>query len=80
MIAKRKDTFDGPLPAGNPVAVLNLVYLAKHAGKAEYLDRADKTLAILTPRIAQSAASLPITAVAIQRYLDAKTAAKPPKL
>ncbi|RIK75553.1 MAG: thioredoxin domain-containing protein [Planctomycetota bacterium] len=76
LIAKRKDAFDGPIPAGNAVAARNLVYLARQAGKKDYLDRADKTLATLTPRLSQSAASLPTAAVAIAEFLAAKADAK----
>jgi uncharacterized protein len=76
LIAKRKDASDGPLPSGNAVAARNLVYLAKHAGKKDYLERADKTLGVLTMRLSQSAASLPTGAVAIAEYLAAQDGGK----
>ncbi|MEX2187132.1 MAG: thioredoxin domain-containing protein [Pirellulales bacterium] len=77
LIAKRKDSFDGPIPAGNATAVRNLLYLARHAGKQEYLDRADKTLAVLTPRLSQSPASLSTAGVAIAEFLADKPVDKP---
>jgi hypothetical protein len=69
LIAKRKDAFDGPIPAGNAVAARSLVYLAAQTGKQDYRDRAEKTLASLGPRLSQSASSLPTAAVAIGELL-----------
>ncbi len=79
LIAKRKDTFDGPIPSGNAIAASNLIYLAKHAGNEAYLDTAEKTIATLTPRLALGPASMPSAAVAVAQFLEARPAA-PAKL
>jgi uncharacterized protein YyaL (SSP411 family) len=72
LIAKLKDVFDGPLPSSNAVAARNLIYLAKHMGKKDHLERADKTLGVLTTRFSQSAASLPTAAIGIAEFLAAQ--------
>jgi uncharacterized protein YyaL (SSP411 family) len=59
LIARRKDAFDGPIPAGNSVAAENLLVLSTTLQKPDYRARAEKTLQALAPRLAQSPANVP---------------------
>jgi uncharacterized protein YyaL (SSP411 family) len=44
LIARSKQLTDGAIPAGNSVAVSNLLYLAKHRQQPEYRMRAEQTV------------------------------------
>jgi uncharacterized protein YyaL (SSP411 family) len=65
LIARRKDAFDGPIPAGNSVAAENLLTLAAALEKPDHRTRAEKTLQALAPRLSQSPASVPRAAHAL---------------
>jgi uncharacterized protein YyaL (SSP411 family) len=75
LLAKRKDAHDGPLPSGNAVAASNLLALARLLSKPEYLDRAEKTLSNLAPRMLSSPPSAPRAAIAFAELAAARQAA-----
>ncbi|MBI1903914.1 MAG: DUF255 domain-containing protein [Planctomycetia bacterium] len=60
LIARSKGPVDGALPAGNSVAVGNLVYLGPALAKPDYLDRADKTVQSLSAIIHRAPTALPM--------------------
>ena len=47
LLARPKDRFDGALPGGNSVAVLDLLALSRATGETSYLEPARKTLEFL---------------------------------
>ena len=59
LVMRVKDDYDGAEPAGNSVALLNLLRLAQITNRAEFRDSAGKALAAFAPRLAAMPAALP---------------------
>jgi uncharacterized protein YyaL (SSP411 family) len=76
LIARRKDAFDGPIPAGNSVAAENLLTLSGALGKPDYRSRAEKTLQSLAPRLSQSPGNVPRAAHALWLLRDGGNGAR----
>jgi uncharacterized protein len=79
LLARPKDPHDGVLPGGNSVAIRNLVALAAATGEPRYLDAAGRALDAFSPRLSRSPAALPLMLVALDEYLDARSAAGRPQ-
>jgi hypothetical protein len=79
LIARRKDAYDGPLPAGNSVAADNLIYLARALHKPAYLDRAEKTLQAMAARFESAPSSAPRAAAALAALTAARAKDATPK-
>jgi uncharacterized protein YyaL (SSP411 family) len=75
LLARAKDPFDGALPSGNGMAMLDLVTLSQATRVPSYRDHAGKAFAAFSPILAQSPAAMPVGLVALSVYLD--TAARP---
>jgi uncharacterized protein YyaL (SSP411 family) len=75
LLARPKDPYDGALPSGNGVAILNLLDLASATKEPRYLDLAGKALESFSPTLAQTPGSLPTMLLALGQYLDARPAA-----
>ncbi len=68
LLFRSKDIFDGALPSGNGVAVLNLLALAERTGEARFREEAVRTLAAFAPLIERNPDALRMLAVAACRY------------
>jgi len=75
LIARGKKPTDGALPAGNSVAIANLLYLHAAINRPDYLDYAKKTLRAARPFLARVPTSMPRMALALDRYLHRPPAA-----
>jgi uncharacterized protein YyaL (SSP411 family) len=81
LIARSKDPVDSALPSGNGVSAQNLVYLAKSLDRAEYLERAERTVSAFATLLADSPSSAPRMALvwqAIGKLKDRKAEQKSP--
>jgi len=76
LIARSKDPVDSALPSGNSVSATNLVYLAKALDRAEYVDRAERTVNAFATLLADTPASAPRMALAWQAIQEAKSPTK----
>jgi uncharacterized protein YyaL (SSP411 family) len=76
LIARSKDPVDSALPSGNSVSAQNLVYLSKALNRAEYLDRAERTVNAFATLLTDTPASAPRMALAWQAIQDAKAPKK----
>ncbi len=54
LIIRVKDSYDGAIPSGNSVAVMNLVRLHRFTGDSKWLEFAENTLRIFTENAKQS--------------------------
>ncbi len=70
LIMRVKDDYDGAEPAGNSVALMNLLRLAELTNLAEFHDAVEKTLQSLGPRIAHQPVAVPYMASAADFYLS----------
>jgi hypothetical protein len=70
LLFQPKRVADGAVPAGNSVAVLDLLTLAGRTGKAVYRERAEQALRAAAPELAQDSASMPTLALAVFRLRD----------
>ncbi len=77
LIARSKDPVDSALPSGNAVSAGNLVYLAQHLGRVEYLDRAEETVRAFAPLLSQAPAAVPRLAVSWAALRAAREKLKP---
>jgi uncharacterized protein len=68
LLFRSKDIFDGALPSGNGVAVLNLLALAERTGEERFRDQARKTLAAFAPLVERNPDAVRMLAVAACRY------------
>ena len=72
LLARGKDPIDSASPAGNSLAAGNLIYLAKHAKKPEWLDLAEKTIQAAAGILEQSPTASPWMATNIPALFDAR--------
>ncbi|MBI2026668.1 MAG: thioredoxin domain-containing protein [Deltaproteobacteria bacterium] len=70
LIAREKSTYDGALPSGNSVALLNLLRLYELTTDYSYYKRAEKLLKSFSTRLSQSPVSLSEMLLAIDFYFD----------
>src|SRR5579872_393025 len=70
LVMRVKDDYDGAEPAGNSVALMNLLRLAEITNLAEFHDAVEKTLQSLGPRIAHQPVAVPYMAAAADFYLS----------
>ena len=77
LLARAKDPFDGALPGGNSVAIRVLVDLARATGDSRYLDQAGKALDAFSASLSRNPAGSPLMLVALDEYLDARSAPAP---
>ena len=69
LILRVKEDYDGAEPSGNSVAALSLLRLAAITGRAEYRDAAEKTLRLLSGRLAELPQAAPHLLLALELYL-----------
>ncbi len=69
LVLRMKEDYDGAEPAGNSIALLNLLRLAELTNRAEFQQAADRTLKALAPRIANQPVAVPQMLVALDYSL-----------
>jgi uncharacterized protein YyaL (SSP411 family) len=69
LVMRMKDDYDGAEPAGNSVALLNLLRLAQFTGRQDLRDSAERLLAAFAPRLSAGAPTLPQMLAACEFYL-----------
>ena len=72
LVMRLKDDYDGAEPAGNSVALMNLIRLGQFTGRTEYERQAERTLEALSARIAQQGVAVPQMLVALGLALTPK--------
>jgi hypothetical protein len=70
LLVRGKSASDTVVPAGNSVAVRNLLRLATASGGASYRDRARETLEVFASQLSEAPASLTYMALALSEFLD----------
>jgi uncharacterized protein len=70
IIARTRNAFDAVLPSGNAVSVRNLIRLASITGEPRYRELAKECLETFAPALEKAPRSLPVTALALEEYLD----------
>jgi uncharacterized protein YyaL (SSP411 family) len=70
LVLRMKDDYDGAEPAGNSVAILNLLRLAMMTGSDAFRRSAERALAVFSPRIATAPVALPYMLAACEFYLS----------
>jgi hypothetical protein len=65
LILRMKDDYDGAEPAGNSVAILNLLRLARITRRRDFAEAADRALRALASRIASQPVAVPQLLVAL---------------
>jgi uncharacterized protein YyaL (SSP411 family) len=68
LLFQSKTVTDGAVPAGNAVAILNLLELAKRTGKPVYRQRAASALRAFGPDLDRYPAAVPTLALAVLRF------------
>jgi uncharacterized protein len=80
LIARSKQLTDDAQPAGNTVAAINLLYLARQFDRPEYRQRAEQTIRIALGVINEMPRAAPRMAVALATALAAHGNATPPEV
>ena len=70
LVVRTKNPYDSALPSGNAVAANNLLILAQHLDKKDYLDKAEKTLQNFAGMMKQSPTAFMHMLFATNRYLS----------
>jgi len=68
LVLRMKDDYDGAEPAGNSVALLDLLRLAHLTDRAEFRDAAEKTLHALGPKMTSQPVAVPEMLVAFDYW------------
>jgi hypothetical protein len=66
VLLRLKDDYDGAEPAGNSIAMLNLLRLARIAGRKDFEDAAARALSAFAERLSAAPEALPQMLVALQ--------------
>ena len=72
LIARSKDPIDGAVPAGNSVAVGNLIYLAKVAKQPDWLSISEKSIQSTAGLLEQAPSAAPWMAINVAELLEAR--------
>jgi uncharacterized protein len=72
LVLRMKDDYDGAEPAGNSVALLDLLRLAHFTDRAEYRESAERTLEALGSKISQQPVAVPQMLVGLDYHLAAR--------
>jgi uncharacterized protein YyaL (SSP411 family) len=72
LLGRAKDPFDGAVPSGNSVAILNLMALYRATGEASYRVHAGKALDAFSTSLSHVPAAMPMILVGLAQYLDSK--------
>ena len=70
LVVRTKNPYDSALPSGNAVAANNLLTLAQHLDKKDYLEKAEKTLQNFAGMMKQSPGAFMHMLFATNRYLS----------
>jgi uncharacterized protein YyaL (SSP411 family) len=70
LIAREKPNYDGALPSGNAIAVMNLLRLGEFTSDSRYTTRAEKALTSLSGVLASNPSALAGLLLALDFYLD----------
>ena len=69
LVLRMKEDYDGAEPAGNSIALLNLLRLAELTNRSEFQQAAERTLRALAPRIENQPVAVPQMLVALDYSL-----------
>jgi len=69
LVLRMKDDYDGAEPAGNSVAVLNLLRLSAITDREPFRRAAERALAVFSPRLSAAPVALPYMLAACEFYL-----------
>jgi uncharacterized protein YyaL (SSP411 family) len=75
LLARVKDPFDGALPSGNSIAVLDLMELHRLTGQSRFLEHARRALEAWSASISQLPVAMPLMLIGLEQYFDARPAA-----
>jgi uncharacterized protein len=78
LLARPKDPYDGALPGGNSMAVLDLLALHRATGVKRYRDAATKTIESFSDALAENAPAMPMMLLGLEQYLDEVAEPAPP--
>jgi uncharacterized protein YyaL (SSP411 family) len=70
LLARTRNAYSSVLPAGNAIAVRNLLRLASLSGEDRYRDYARQTLEVFAPELPDAASGMADLAQALGEYLD----------
>jgi len=70
LVMRLKDDYDGAEPAGNSVAIMNLLRLSTMTGREIFRRAAERALAIFSPRLSTAPVALPYMLSACEFYLS----------
>jgi uncharacterized protein YyaL (SSP411 family) len=70
LLTREKPTYDGALPSGNSIAVLNLLRLSEYTTKESYWKRAEKALKSFSGILTTNPVALSEMLLAVDFYLD----------
>jgi len=71
LLVRARPVVDGAIPAGNAVAALDLIALARRTGKPVYRQRAAAALRAFAPELERAPLAAPTVALAVLRYQEA---------
>ncbi len=66
LVLRLKDDYDGAEPSGNSIAILNLLRLARIAGRKDFEDAAARALAAFAPRLSAAPEAMPQMLAALE--------------
>ncbi len=69
LLARAKDPFDNALPAGNSMAILDLMELYRVTGDVSYRDHAGRALGALSSVISKAPAAVPMVLIGLEKYM-----------
>ncbi|MCA9772481.1 MAG: thioredoxin domain-containing protein, partial [Myxococcales bacterium] len=70
LLVRSKDAYDGALPSGNSVSVLNLIRLADITGRARYLEEAERALLAFRMHLEKLPDGFPMMLSGVDALLD----------
>ena len=73
LISKEKPIFDGAIPSGNSVAIMNLIRLYMLSGQKSHMERAEKAIACFSENLSESPEAMHDMLLAIDLLAGKKT-------
>ena len=69
LITRPKELYDGAVPSGNSVAILDLVLLNYFTGEAEYEKKAEEAIRVFSSKVAEDPMSYPQLLIALDAWM-----------
>ncbi len=73
LIVRQKDSYDGAVPSGNSIAIMDLLRLAELRGRTELRDKADLALRVFYPQISKIPQGMTEMLQALDFHLEGPT-------